>query len=321
VTDPIPARPIPLAARAPGKCVLFGEHAVVHGKPELVLAIDLYTQVALRPGPELRLNGNPEVARSHRYLSRAMADLWAGGDPLDVVAVSRIPRASGLGSSAAFVAALAAGLGAARGGRDRPALAQACFTIEREAQGVGSPGDTSAAVAGGYIGLNSAASSSGEKLWEVAAGTERWTVHRVPDPGWVWVVAYTGVPKDTGTTVRAVRERLRRPDGPALLERFAETAEAGIRAVLSEDRDEVGRLLMANHELLRDLGVSHPRLEALLEAARPAALGSKLTGAGAGGSVVALPRPQMEIDLVRRLARAGGVPYAVRPAPAGAELV
>jgi mevalonate kinase len=76
-----------------------------------------------------------------------------------------------------------------------------------------------------------------------------------------------------------------------------------------------------NQELLRQVGVSHPRLEALLEAARPACEGAKITGAGAGGSVVVLPRPGQEVDLVRRLARAGGLPFVVRPAPTGTSLV
>ena len=76
-----------------------------------------------------------------------------------------------------------------------------------------------------------------------------------------------------------------------------------------------------NQELLRTVGVSHPRLEALLEAARPAAEGAKLTGAGAGGSIVVLPREGQEVDLVRRLARAGGLPFVVRPSVQGTALV
>ena len=50
IEDAIPSPPLPLAGRAPGKCIVFGEHAVVHGAPELVFAIDLYTQVGVRSG-------------------------------------------------------------------------------------------------------------------------------------------------------------------------------------------------------------------------------------------------------------------------------
>ncbi len=317
----IPGRALPIVARAPGKCILFGEHAVVRAQPEVLLAVDVYTQVAIRPAPEWRVNGHPESAVSNAYLQAAIRELWAGGEPLDVTVVSRIPRASGMGSSAAFIAGLAASFGAARGGVDRPTLAQQAFSVERTAQGVGSPGDTSAAVAGGYLTLNTDVAAVGEPLWTVGAGPDRWTVRRIGDPGWVWVVAFSGLPKDTGPKVRAVGEKFASPEGPELLRRFAEVARAGLHAMEREDAGETGHLLDQNQELLRAVGVSHPRLEALIEAARPAALGAKVTGAGGGGSIVALARPGQEADLVRRLARAGAVPFATKPAPVGVQLV
>ncbi len=318
---PIPAHALPVVARAPGKCILFGEHAVVRGQPEVLLAIDLYTQVAIRPSPEWRLNGHAGPVADHRYLQTAIREVWTTGTPLDVTAVSRIPKASGMGSSAAFVSGLVAAMGAVQGGVDRATLAQQVFTIEREAQGVGSPGDTSAAIAGGYLTLNTDVAAVGEALWTVTAGEERWTVRRIADPGWVWVVAYSGLPKATGPKVQAVGERFSSWEGPDLLRRFSEVAVAGLRAMAQEDRTETGRLLEENQRLLREVGVSHPRLEALIEATQPAAVGAKVTGAGGGGSIVALPKPGQETDLVRRLARAGAVPFATGPAARGVELV
>jgi mevalonate kinase len=315
---PIPARGLPLSARAPGKCIVFGEHAVVHGAPELVLAIDLYTQVFVRAAEATRLNADPEAAVRNGYFRAALERGWEGGPPVDVRAVSRIPRAAGLGSSAAFAAALAAVFASARGGTTRAQLAQQSFAIERGAQGVGSPGDTSAVVGGGYLAING---GSGEALWTVTNVEKQWTVRRVADPAWVWVVAHSGIPRSTGEAVRAVSQRLARPDGPELLAQFAEVANAGIEAVGRGDRSKVAELMRRNQGLLREVGVSHPRLEALIEAATPAAEAAKITGAGAGGSIVALPVPGKEAELVRRLARAGGLPFVVRPAPEGVELV
>jgi mevalonate kinase len=293
----------------------------VRGQPEVLLAVDLYTQVAIRPAPEWRLNGQAGPAAEHRYLQEAIREIWANGTPLDVTAVSRIPRASGMGSSAAFVTGLIAAMGAAQGGVDRARLAQQVFSVERAAQGVGSPGDTSAAIAGGYLTLNIDDAAVGEPLWTVSAGRDRWTIRRIADPGWVWVVAYSGLPKATGPAVRAVGERFASSEGPDLLHRFSEVAVKGLRAMAGEDREATGQCLDENQQLLREVGVSHPRLEALIEAARPAALGAKVTGAGGGGSIVALPKPGQETDLVRRLARAGAVPFATGPAARGVELV
>ncbi len=309
---------LPVAVRAPGKCILFGEHAVVHGGPELVAAIDLFVQVGARRADVWSLNGSAEALASNPYLTEALDRLWAGGSPLALTVTSRIPRAAGLGSSAAFSSALAALFGALQGGLPRSLLAERAFEVERSAQGVGSPGDTSAAVAGGYVTLNA---DDGPGLWSVTDGERSWTVRRVADPGWLWVVAYTGIPRNTGETVRAVGRRLSEPDGPGLLEGFRALALAGIDAVGKEDGETVGRLLNENHQLLREVGVSHPRIEALLEAAAPAALGGKLTGAGAGGSIVVLPKPGRQAEVVRRIARAGGVPFAVRVEPTGARIV
>ncbi len=317
--EPIPAGRLPLSAQAPGKCIVFGEHAVVHGAPELLFAIDLSTQVVVRPAPRWSLNGDPGAAERHPYFRSIIQSPWAGAQPVDVRAVSRIPRGAGLGSSAALSAALTCALSSTTGGIDRPALAQRSFEVERGAQGVGSPGDTSAAVAGGFLTVNGA--GVGEPLWTVRDGDRSWRVGRVADPGWVWVVAHTGVPRATGDAVRAVGARLARPDGPALLDEFRRVATEGTEAVAAGDRAAAAKLMDRNQELLREVGVSHPRIEALLEAARPAAEGAKLTGAGAGGSVVALPRPGAETELVRRLARAGGLPFVVRPARHGAALL
>jgi mevalonate kinase len=314
----IPARGLPLSARAPGKCIIFGEHAVVHGAPELVFAIDLYTQVFVRASDVTRLNADAEATRRNGYFRSALELGWRDGPPVAVRAVSRIPRAAGLGSSAAFAAALAAIFAAAKGGTARADLAQESFEIERGAQGVGSPGDTTTVVGGGYLAING---GPGEPLWTIRGADHAWEVRRIADPGWVWVVAHSGIPRSTGDAVRAVGRRLAEPDGPSVLAEFTRVASEGIRAVGSGDRPKVAQLMRRNQELLRDVGVSHPRLEALIEAATPAAEAAKLTGAGAGGSIVALPVPGKETELVRRLARAGGLPFVVRAAPEGVALV
>jgi mevalonate kinase len=316
--EPIPARSLPVSARSPGKCILFGEHAVVHGAPELVFAIDLPTQVIVSPSEARSLNSDRNASEHNAYFRTAMERSWADGPPVAVRVVSRVPRSAGLGSSAAFVAALAAALGSATGGIRRADLAQRAFEIERGAQGVGSAGDTTAVVGGGYLAVNG---GQGEALWTIDGGDRTWVARRVEDPHWVWVVCHSGIPRATGDAVRAVTARLARPDGPALLAEFARVAEDGIRAVGRGDRATVAELLGRNQELLREVGVSHPRLEALLEAARPAAEGAKLTGAGAGGSIVVLPKPGEEVDLVRRLARAGGLAFVVRAEPTGTTLV
>jgi len=87
-------------------------------------------------------------------------------------------------------------------------------------------------------------------------------------------------------------------------------------ALLSQERwepDALGRLLNAHHEQLRDgLGVSTPRLEALIAAARSAgALGCKLVGSGGGGCMLAYA-PGCEAAVSQAIQEVGGQAFIIR---------
>jgi mevalonate kinase len=70
--------------------------------------------------------------------------------------------------------------------------------------------------------------------------------------------------------------------------------------------EEVGRLMEENHRLLQEMGVSSPRLDSLVEAARRAgALGAKLSGAGRGGNMIALVDAQASDEVETALLSAG----------------
>lgn len=70
--------------------------------------------------------------------------------------------------------------------------------------------------------------------------------------------------------------------------------DAAEAALLAGDGARCGALLVASHASLRDdYEVSHPRLDALVDAALGAgALGARLTGAGFGGCAIALSRTE-----------------------------
>ena len=90
-------------ASAPGKVILFGEHAVVYGEPAIAVALSLRTEVTIQEnGDQHRVNGQPLTPYHHAYIKDAIENLWKEGPPLDVRTDSRVPSASGLGSSAAL---------------------------------------------------------------------------------------------------------------------------------------------------------------------------------------------------------------------------
>ncbi|MEC7508680.1 MAG: mevalonate kinase, partial [Candidatus Thermoplasmatota archaeon] len=74
------------------------------------------------------------------------------------------------------------------------------------------------------------------------------------------------------------------------IEAIGTVARRGLAALMKGDYEAVGHAMSENHLLLRNLGVSSPELENLIQAAAPTSLGVKLTGAGGGGCMVALTR-------------------------------
>ena len=77
-----------------------------------------------------------------------------------------------------------------------------------------------------------------------------------------------------------------------------------------------------SHELLQQIGASHPQLDLLCTAARAAgALGAKLTGAGGGGVMIALVTAETEARVAAALAAAGGTPLHAPVAVPGTTLV
>src|SRR6059058_6406125 len=139
-----------MAASAPGKLILFGEHAVVFGEPALSTAINLRAEVYARPHPEWRADGGSINEPRYRYVKAAVAKVKSAG-PLWIEIRSMVPSGAGLGSSAAVTVATLGTLQALAGRIDPPTIAREAFDVEHEVQGRASPIDTSTATAGGGV--------------------------------------------------------------------------------------------------------------------------------------------------------------------------
>tara|TARA_B100001094_G_scaffold144177_1_gene139698 strand:- start:495 stop:1589 length:1095 start_codon:yes stop_codon:yes gene_type:complete len=102
-------------ASAPGKCILFGEHAVVYGQPAVAVAIDQRMSVSLELNNDWRIDGMSFHPERHPHVEALRQRLWDSGPALSIKIVGDIPPASGLGSSAALSVAASAALRCARG--------------------------------------------------------------------------------------------------------------------------------------------------------------------------------------------------------------
>lgn len=137
-----------LRVRAPGKAILAGEYAVLHGAPAVAVAVDREVVAEAGAGEE-----SPFVRAARGQVERATG-CALGAVRVDSSALYEGGEKLGLGSSAAVTAAVV-GLGFAAAGRplaDKRALFDAADAAHAEGQGTrGSGVDVACSVYGGAI--------------------------------------------------------------------------------------------------------------------------------------------------------------------------
>ncbi len=300
-------------ASAPGKLILFGEHAVVFGEPALSVAVNLRTRLETSPSEKTTVNGRPLERGDFPYLDAGIRRSGFGR-PLSMLIDSHIPEASGMGSSAAVTVALLASLQALQGSFDKESIARIGFEVEHEVQGRASPVDTTTATQGGGILL---LKERGENfLWRIEKGESVWNLHACSLPELTLVVGSTGIEAATGPLVARVKALAKgKEKARAAIRRIGEITLEGLASLKRGDFSLVGNLMRENHALLNALGVGHPMLDAFVDAALPHSYGAKLTGAGGGGSMIALTDNAQRV--VEAIQGRGGRAFVVTAEPRG----
>ena len=338
------------SARAPGKVILFGEHAINRGEPAIAASVDLHARcdVLDTTEPRFRFRGGGVLGSASRedilglarrvdgwrsvqdhesirglaaedyfapskyILGSALGDSLPAG--LDVAWESEIPPASGLGSGGAAFTALAEAILPLY--PQRPSLEERASIAHRgdviAHGGIASALDTQTSLLGGWVWF-----------------TGRGLAERIScAPGLSIVVGNTGVRAATSEVNSRVRRWLaERPEARMrFLRAVGAVSRAALPALAAGDWEELGRLFTLNQLVLERIGVSCPEIDILIEAAAGAgAFGAKLSGSGGGGIVIALATPETRDRVADAMRAAGaevlvpeiGVPGAAAEAPAG----
>ena len=296
---------VAITASAPAKCILFGEHAVVYGEPAVAIALEQRLSVRITPAKMWSVDGSSLNPRRHPHIHHLVYEIWNSNSeptPLSIHVSGDIPRASGLGSSAALSVAMGAALHASKHlTNPSDSIEEFCrmaHHAEAKAQsGRASPMDTSTSALGGIVVLSDKKEQGCDWKFtselETPEGKRTWEIHTLKPTGneIFLVLGNTGVHAPTSHQVALVAAALEaNPTRINEIHAIGSIARRGLLALQNENYEAVGHAMSENHLILRNLGVSSNELEQLINAALPTSLGAKLTGAGGGGCMVALTR-------------------------------
>ena len=284
------------SASAPGKIILFGEHAVVYGQPALAVPVHQVRAKAIINAEPRSVPGVVRLRAPDIGMDTTLADLQEE-HPLAAVLLkasaalnlrripactlqvtSTIPMAGGMGSSAAVSVAVLRAFSAWLGHPfSDEQVSELAYQVEVIHHGTPS-------------GIDNTVITYARPVYFVKGRPPEILQVRQP---FTLVIGDTGVHSSTAVAVGEVRQAWEadREHFEQLFAAVGAIAESARRAIETGRTDDLGPLMAQNHALLGRMSVSSPELDTLVEAATSAgALGAKLSGAGQGGNMIALVR-------------------------------
>ena len=273
---------------ANGKVILLGEHAVVYGKPAIAVPIKNAVVAEVSDtdhAPEIKVPAwdiDDKLEESNSVWWSAIQDVFRQLDIADrqfaVHVKPNIPAAMGLGGSAAIAVAIVRAVSAHFNlALSDDEVNRFAFQCEKAAHGTPS-------------GIDNTMATFGRPLLYQSGEHARMEPVHFPKPLSL-VIGISDQPSLTVDMVSGVRDRWRKNSAlyDSLFANFAQVAESGLKAIEDGDYRALGHMMTINHGLLSAIQVSSPELDRMVQIARDCgALGAKLTGAGGGGSIIAL---------------------------------
>jgi len=285
-------------AEAPSKAIITGEHFVVHGAWALAAALPRRVRVEVRSASSFevvsdRFDGGSSHLLPVSRLVEAMAREFAVSPTVKVSISSDVPGGAGLGSSAATMVAVAAAFSRLNSlGLKVDEITRCAMVGEGDIHGRPSGIDPAACAYGGVI------------LFRTGAPPKRVRLDG-PRP---LILSYSGINRRTRGQIGHVSRVKKKYPGMfrTLSDGISELSLRASVALGTGNMKELGTLLTLNHAALMSLGVSNRTLDGMVD--RFLSLGSygaKLTGAGGGGSVVAVAPAGKEKSIVSGLTARG----------------
>jgi len=279
-------------ASAPAKIILFGEHFVVHGTKAILAAIDKRVTVTTIFTDNKTIKVNSElgtlevpISSSHEevknefrpfvYLANKMVNSNQNVNGLEITIDSDIPIGVGLGSSSACCVAAAASISELFKELSSEEILNLSIDAEKTIFPDTSGADCTVCTYGGMIEYPSI-----EKI------DNTFDLNLV--------IANSMIPHNTKNSVKKVNKFKENDE-----DRFSQLCDLEnglisevIVAMKNNDVTALGLKMSENQKYLEEIQVSNDTLRDMINSLNEISLGSKITGAGDGGCIIALVKDE-----------------------------
>ena len=279
-------------ASAPGKIILFGEHFVVHGTKAILAAIDKRVTVTstFTENKTIKVNsqlGTIEVpiSSSHEevksefrpfvYLANKIINSEQNASGLEITIDSDIPIGVGLGSSSACCVAATASISELFNELSSEEILKMSIEAEKTIFPDTSGADCTVCTYGGMIEYPSV-----EKI------DNTFDLNLL--------IANSMIPHNTKNSVEKVNKFKENDE-----ERFSQLCDLEtklidevITAMKNNDATTLGLKMSENQKYLEEIQISNDTLRDMISSLKEISLGTKITGAGDGGCIIALVKDE-----------------------------
>ncbi|HKG41260.1 MAG TPA: mevalonate kinase [Nitrososphaeraceae archaeon] len=306
---------------APAKIILFGEHFVVYNKPAILASVTKRIKVGAHLNNSKTINIKSDLGIQGSYKDSNFKLIKGGNDSqtilyplyasarsvlserhqilgLDIVVNSEFPYGIGLGSSAASCVATVAAVDSLFHKPDKQYVCDKAIKSERLIHNSSSGADCYISTFGGLM------------YYKKNEGFNK--IYNKKDLS--LIIGNTGIRHSTGVLVASVKKF--KDKNSSLFNNLSRHAENickdAFTAITKGDEKKLGKLMIENHTLLQHIGVSHDKIDYLVNLCiENGALGAKLTGAGGGGIMIALVPQEQKLKIISTIEKNGGECIAV----------
>ena len=294
-------------ASAPGKIILFGEHFVVYGMKAVLCSIDKRITatsqfidekvIRIRSSlgeSEISIDSSNSLEKVQQkfmkpffYVAQKAVKENSSKSGIELVLESEIPTGVGLGSSSAACVAVTASVNGLFCKLSKNDVVKIAIQAERTIFEQNSGADSSVSTFGGLVSYDLK-----NGFGDIASRNDL-----------SFIISNSAQVHNTQDVVRQVRNFKEKNDDlfNKLCKLEIDIVDNAMSSLKVNDLNKLGSLMLENHDLLKQIGISTEKIDLLVQEAKKTSYGAKITGAGGGGCIISLVDDSNSEDTLNNL--------------------